>query len=70
MYQTMSWNYYDFPARFMEGWPWESCYFHFTRGIRLANEKIPTRLSSSLFRSSGTRLKWGQPYQTSSINLV
>ena len=41
MYQTMSWNYYDFPARFMEGWPWESCYFHFPRGIRLANEKIP-----------------------------
>ncbi len=41
MYQTMAWNYDEYPGRFLEGWPWKTCNFNFEIGIRFKDEKIP-----------------------------
>ena len=44
MYQTFAWNYLDFPARFMGGWPWERCSAKFAKGVRLAPDEVPNPL--------------------------
>lgn len=48
MYQTMSWNYLEFPAHFMGGWPQERCDADFTGGARLAAGKVPDPLEIDL----------------------
>jgi hypothetical protein len=44
MYQTLAWNYLDFPCRFMGGWPWRRCSAKFAKGVRLAPSEVPDPL--------------------------
>lgn len=48
MYQTMSWNYLEFPAHFMAGWPWGRCKEKFSLGVRIAAGKVPNPLEINL----------------------
>lgn len=48
MYQTMSWNYLDFPAHFLGGWPWGRCKAKFTTGVRIPAGTVPDPLEIDL----------------------
>lgn len=48
MYQTMSWNYMEFPAHFMSGWPWSRCKAKFSTGVRIPDGTVPDPLEIDL----------------------
>ena len=48
MYQTISWDYYNFPAHFIKGWPWEKCSQRFNLGIAFAASSVPDPLEITL----------------------